>query len=46
MVIYVKWILWDQIIFKFLLFLQDGQDNESDNIDENVKITDGEEDEQ
>ena len=46
MVSYVNWISWDQVIFNLILTLQDGEEDESDNIEENDKITDDEDDEE
>ena len=43
---YVNWILWDQVIFNFLLTLSDGEADESDVINEDIKITDNEDDEE
>ena len=46
MVSYVNWISWDQVIFNLILTLQDGEEDESDNIEEDDKITDDEDDEE
>ena len=46
MVSYVNWILWDQIIFNLILTLSDGEDDESDDINEDDEISDNEDDEE
>ena len=46
MVSYVNWISWDQVIFNLILTLQDGEEDESDDIEEDDKITDDEDDEE
>ena len=40
----MHWILWDQVIFNFLLILKDGEEDQSDDIDEDDEITDDEDD--
>ena len=44
MVSYVNQILWDQVIFGFLLILQEGEDDKSDDTNEDDEITDNEDD--
>ena len=42
----MNWTSWDQVIFNSLLFLWDGEDDQSDYIDEDDEITDDEDGEE